>query len=446
MKLLIASAELAPFVRTGGLGNAVAGLGRALARRGHDVTVAIPGYADAGPFTHPDESWGPLRDPELEVAVWRDDAAFDRPGVYGPTPGSGYGDNWWRYGRFAVAVAQLAQGYDVVHLHDAHTAAVALLVDVPTVFTIHNASHHLTGPYADAVALLGLDPDDPEVAPYLEWYGQANYLKAGMAADRVTTVSPSHADELTVEETSFGLSGVVSTLKDPIVGILNGIDEMSWDPANDPVLPKPFSAEDVGGRSAAREELLRRTGLEDGVIFGNVGRMARQKGLDLLAPVLHHLAAEGMRLVLVGRGELDVLVDGWVDMHRRRVVHLDYQEELSRLVSAGADAYLMPSLFEPCGLGQLYSMRYGAPPVVHLTGGLADSVIDADEDPIHANGFGFRHYDSPTLAATIERAMDTYQRHPERWQALQLNGMRTDWSWPARAAEYEAVFEAAAAG
>jgi starch synthase len=444
MKLLIASAELEPVVTTGGLGNAVSGLARALTRRGHDVTVAIPGYQMLGSLGHPDESWGPLPDPELEVAVWRDDDAFDRPGVYGPTPGSGYGDNWWRFGRFALAVAQLAQGYDLVHLHDAHAAAAALLVDVPVVYTIHNASHHLTGPYGDVVELLGLAGDDPEVTARLEWYGGANYLKAGFAADRVTTVSPSYAAELAVEETSHGLAGVVGSLAHPVIGILNGIDEISWDPQKDAALPVPFSADDLTGRAAARAELLDRCELEDGVIFGNVGRMARQKGLDLLAPILHHLVDEGMRLVLVGRGELDVLVDGWVDTHPGKVAHLEYDEGLARLVSAGSDAYLMPSEFEPCGLGQMYSMRYGAPPVAHLTGGLADSVIDADEDPIHANGFGFRSYDSPTVAATIERAMDTYQRHPERWLALQMNGMHADWSWSARAAEYEAVFDAVA--
>ena len=445
MKLLLAAAEFSPFVRTGGLGNAVSGLARALVRRGHDVTVAIPAYQDLGLAPLKDEVWTSLLDPEVEVRAWVDAAAFDRPGVYGPTPGSGYGDNWWRYGRFCAAVARLAEGYDVVNLHDAHTGAVAMLTDLPTVFTIHNASHHLTGPLDDAAAVLGLDAADAGVAGALEWYGGANYLKAGMvASSRVTTVSPSHAAELAVEETSFGLSGVVASLDHPVTGILNGIDVTSWDPAADPALPAPFAADDLAGRQRARAELRRRTGLEDGVIFGNVGRMARQKGLDLLGPVLPHLVSEGMRLVLVGRGELDVLVDGWVDAHRGRVVHLPYDEPLSRLVSAGADGYLMPSEFEPCGLGQLYSMRYGAPPVVHLTGGLADSVIDADEDPLRGNGFGFRHYDSPTLSATIERAMDTYQRHPDRWQGIQVNGMTADWSWTARAAEYEAVFESAA--
>ena len=445
MKILFAAAELSPLVRTGGLGDAVAGLAWALARKGHDITVAIPAYADMSPYGlqvpgTADETWVKLDVDGITVIARRDDGAFDRPGVYGPTPGSGYDDNWWRYGRFSTAVADLADDFDLVHLHDPHTGAAALLIDTPTVYTIHNAAHHLLGPLPEAAKLLGVDTD---AIPQLEWYGQANYLKAGIvAADRVTTVSPCHAAELTVEATAFGLLGVVDSISHPIVGILNGIDVVRWNPETDAVLPADFSAADVSGRAKVRSALLDDTGLNDGMIFGNVGRMARQKGLDLLDPIIGGLVSKGLRLILIGNGELDVMVDQWVDDHPGNVLHLPYTEEWARLVSAGADAYLMPSEFEPCGLGQMYAMRYGAPPVVRLTGGLADSVIDLEESPVRATGFGYTEHSAPALERAITRAMDVFSNDRATWQRLQHNGMSIDWSWAARSEEYLEVYDA----
>jgi starch synthase len=446
VKILHATAELSPFVRTGGLGDAAGGLARALARKGHEVTVAVPAYADLSPFgLHvpggEDRTWVELEDDILTVLARRDDDAFDRPGVYGPTPGSAYDDNWWRYGRFAAAVAELAGDFDLVHLHDPHAGAAAMLIERPTVYTIHNASHHLLGPFDEAAALLGVDGDR---ALDMEWYGRANYLKAGIvAADRVTTVSHSHASELGAEETSFGLAGVVASIDHPISGILNGIDATLWNPEADDVLPAEFNVHDMSGRAKVRGALLDDTGLEDGMVFGNVGRMARQKGLDLLDPIIGHLVDRGMRLILIGNGELDVMVDGWVDEHPGRIIHLPYSEEWARLVSAGADAYLMPSEFEPCGLGQIYAMRYGAPPIVHMTGGLADSVVDLDADPARATGFGYTDHSAAGLEAAIVRAMDVFGQDRETWRWLQHNGMSIDWSWAARSEEYLAVYDAA---
>ena len=440
----MSAAELAPFVRTGGLGNAVAGLAGALARLGHDVTVTVPGYRDLEPEGTPaGGSWYRIPDPLLDVLAYRD-AAFARPGVYGPEPGTGYDDNWLRFGRFARATADLAGDFDVLHLHDAHVGAAALLAPIPTVFTIHNAAHPMLGPLDEAAALLGVAPDAAVLGGGLEWYGSANYLKAGMVgADRVTTVSPGHAAELAVPETSFGLSGIVASLAHPIVGILNGIDTTSWDPATDDALPAPFSAGDLRGKRKSRAALMATAGLTDGVVFGNVGRMARQKGLGLLEPTIGELTAEGVRLVLVGNGELDAMVDEWVQQYPGAVAHLPYQDPLSRLVSAGADAYLMPSEFEPCGLGQMYSRRYGTPPVVRLTGGLADSVLDIDEHDERGTGLGFRTFEPESLAKTMRRAMRYHLGLPRLWDRMQVNGMTVDWSWEARAAEYETVYAAA---
>jgi starch synthase len=442
MKVLVAAAEYSPLVRTGGLGNAVAGISEGLARRGHDVTVAIPGYEAVLPGATRGGSWVSLTKDPVQVMAW-DGPGFDRPGVYGPDPGTGYEDNWSRYGAFSMAVAAAAPDYDVVHLHDAHVGLVPAASPMPAVLTIHNASHQMLGPLDGVTALV---EGSTSLGSDLEWYGSASFLKVGLVrAARVTTVSPGHAAELTVEETSFGLAGVVNHLAHPIVGILNGIDTVSWDPRTDPTLPQNFSADDLPTRAANWVALLDRAGLDEGIVFGNVGRMARQKGLDLLDPVLGELISEGFRLVLVGNGELDDLVDSWVSAHPRAVAHFPYEEDLSRLVSAGCDSYLMPSEFEPSGLGQMYAMRYGAPPVVRMIGGLRDSVVDIAADAHRATGFGFTKYDAASLAGAIRVAMRTLEEAPDAWRRLQVNGMTTDWSWDGRAVEYEAVLEAAAA-
>jgi starch synthase len=444
MKVLFAAAEFAPFVRTGGLGNAVSGLASALAARGHSVTAAIPAYRlvreqgkliAGGP-------WRVLEHEGVTVMMYDDLSSFDRDGVYGPTPGTSFPDNWQRYGRFSAAVGELAASFHLLHLHDAHTGPAALVANVPSVFTVHNAAHPILAPLGPAVQLLGLGSDAVVPGSPLEWYGEANYLKAGMAgATQVTTVSKGHAAELAVDATAFGLGGVVRSLKRPIRGILNGIEADSWDPTKDAILPAPFAASKLEGRASSRAALLAKARLDDGIVFGNVGRMARQKGLGLLEPGLDELIAEGLRLVLVGNGELDTLVDDWVAKYPTAIAHLPYDESLARLVSAGADAYLMPSEFEPCGLGQMYSMRYGAPPVVRLTGGLADSVLDIDEYPETGTGFGFRSFEPMSLIKTIRRAMRYRAGFPKLWEKIQRNGMTTDFSWSARAADYEELYE-----
>ncbi len=443
LRILFASAELSPLVRSGGLGDAVAGLAGALARAGHAVTVAIPAYRHLASVGQAGDVWRRHRlDTGVDVVLYDDPVLFGREGIYGPSPAEPYEDNWLRFADFSVGVVELAADFDVLHLHDAHTGAAALISPIPTVFTVHNAAHPVLGPLNDAADRLGVDGEATSLGGALEWYSSANYLKAGLVgASQAITVSPTHAAELAVEATSFGLSGVIQSLDPPLAGVLNGIDTMSWDPATDPVLPKPFSAQDTSGRAAAKKELRERFGLDPGMIFGNVGRMAVQKGLDLLDPSVDDLANEGFRLVLVGNGELDALVDSWVERHPTAVAHVPYDEDLARLVSAGIDAYLMPSLFEPCGLGQLYGMRYGAPPVARLTGGLADTVVDLDEVPDRATGLGFRSADPGSLVRTIRRAIRIHSSHPSLWADLQRRGMTTDWSWDARAREYVKVYE-----
>lgn len=451
MKLLLAATEFSPLARTGGLGEAVAGIAHAMTRLGHEVTVVLPAYRHLAELGTPEPGVGPAsrllrhRIGEVTVLLVDDPPAFDRAGIYGDRPGVGYDDQWWRFGRFSATVRALATDFEVLHLHDAHVGPAALGAPVPTVFTVHNASYSILGPLAESGMVCEVPAETLHPRAPMEWYGHANYMKAGVVgADRVTTVSPSFAEQLLGDPTiSGGLAGVFNSLEHPVIGIVNGIDEKAWDPATDSALTSGFSAKRLAGRKKNRAALLAQAGLDDGIVFGNVGRMSEQKGMGLLEPHLDELIASGLRLVLVGNGELDPVVDGWVERFPKAVWHTAYSEELSRLVSAGADAYLMPSRFEPCGIGQMYAMRYGAVPVVRLTGGLADTVSDLDEVVDGATGFGFRLFEPIELAKTLRRAMRVFTSDPKTWAQLQRNGMETDFSWDRSAACYAETYEAA---
>ncbi len=448
MRILMAGSEMSPFARTGGLGEVIAGIAEGVASLGHEVTVVMPAYRhlrDEGVARngHDGVAFRAWRSGDVEVMAFDEPELFDRAGIYGDEHGTAYADQWVRFGAFSSAVARLSAEFDVLHIHDAHTGPAALTAPIPTVFTIHNAAYGIIGPLDAAAALVHAPPAAVQAEGPLEWWGQANYLKAGIAgADVVTTVSPTFAKQLGHDASiSSGLDRVISSLQTPIRGITNGINATAWDPATDPGLPEPFSEKDLKGRSAAREVLLERSGLDGGFLLGNVGRMSEQKGLGLLDGSLDALVESGVRFVLVGNGELDELVDGWADRHPNAVWHAEYSEELSRMVSAGADAYLMPSRFEPCGIGQMYAMRYGAVPIVHLTGGLADTVVDIDERPTEATGFGFRLFEPIELTKTIRRAQRTFERDPAMWSYLMRRGMTSDFSWKRAARRYVEAYE-----
>ena len=444
MRILIAAAEFSPLARTGGLGEAVAGLAQALARTGHDVSVAMPRYQHLQALGE-EEHIGP-------VAVWRhveggvtvllidDPDAFDRPGIYGPRAGAAYDDQWWRFGRFSAAVRKLAAGFDILHIQDGHPGPAALESPVPAVLTIHNAAYSIAGPAAQSAAAADLSPSYAAPMAPMEWFGGANFLKAGIiGAAQVSTVSPSFARQIATDpDVSSGMDRLLDGRE--VTGIVNGIDTTEWDPDNDPFLPAPIGP-DLTGRKTARAVLLDDLGIEEGVVFGNVGRMAEQKGLGLLSPDLDRLVAEGARFIFVGNGELDDLVDDWVASHPNAVAHVPFTPALAHLIPAGADAYLMPSRFEPCGIGQMYAMRYGAVPVVRFTGGLADTVADIDEHPTTGTGIGFRPFLANELTKTIRRAMRLIDT--PLWRRMQNNGMERDFSWDVAARKYVELYESA---
>ena len=457
MRIWFLSSEVAPYAKTGGLGDVAASLPRALTSLGHDVYTVTPLHAATAEMDL-DLAPGPkfstlFGTEELQwEAATADGVWFLRAGDLfdGPVYGEGT-EEALRYAAFTQAALTLASELsivpDIVHANDWPTGLAPLYLGPngpPTVFTIHNAAYSILGPLPEVGALLDLQPLELGLGGPIEWYGQANFLKAGIArAFRVTTVSPTFARQLLEDPTiSGGLQGVLRSRADGVAGILNGIDTRSWDPRTDPSLPAPFSPGRLRGRAMARSALLEQAGLDPGsVLFGNVGRMAEQKGIGLLDPSLPELVEEGLRLVLVGNGELDHVVDGWAERFPEAVWHAPYDEGLARLVSAGTDAYLMPSRFEPCGLGQMYAMRYGSVPVVRLTGGLADSVIDLDEHPADGTGFGFRSFLPESLAKTVRRAMRVFRKSRSDWRRLQRNGMHRDFSWDRAAAQYLDVYD-----
>ncbi len=465
--VLMAASEMTPFAATGGLGDVLGSLPPALAARGAHVHVVLPAYrtsairaADARMATtllvpHGDAlrevALRTLRHRDVAVSFVVADDYFDRDGLYGDAHGD-FNDNPARFAFFAHAVVALAARLDpppdVIHCHDWQTGLVPLLlrttpdprlVRVPTAFTIHNLGYH--GAFGPEVwPALGIDRRWFTTA-HLEFYGRVNFLKAGLVfADRLTTVSPRYAEEIQTPEHGHGLDGVLRERASALRGILNGIDVERWDPARDPFLTATFSADDLAGKAECKASLQRDFGLPIRgrvPLFGMVTRLAEQKGLDILAAALPALLEHDLQIVVLGRG--DERYERWFAGAGRRdptrlAVRLAFDEALSHQVEAGADAFLMPSRYEPCGLNQMYSLRYGTVPVVRATGGLDDTIDDVDAHP-HGTGFKFTEYSPESLVATVRRALDRYV-DPVGWQRIMREGMRRDHSWQRAADAY----------
>jgi len=477
MRVLHAAAELFPWVKTGGLGDVVAALPPALAALGIDVRLVLPGFTaflDALPLSEVTRVRTPfaaervriaLADlPESGVRAYLVDhpAFYDRPGSpYGDTDGRDWPDNHRRFALLGWAAAALARGADpewrpdILHTHDWHAGlAPAYLraadAAVPSVFTVHNLAYQGFFPAA-AFADLALPPSFFAIDG-VEFYGGVSLLKAGLFyADRLTTVSPTYAREIQTPAFGNGLDGLLRSRADVLTGILNGIDPAIWSPEQDALLPRPYGVDDAAsGKTAAKAALQRQFGLEenaDAPLFGAVTRLSPQKGLDLLLPVLPALIADGGSLALVGSGDADLeaaFVAAATAYPGRVAIEIGYDEALSHLVMAGADIVLVPSRFEPCGLTQLYAMRYGALPLVRRTGGLADTVVDANAVTLadgSATGFVFDQESSEALLEAAQRAIALYGDRAS-WRRVMRQAMSRDFSWAASARQYEAVYAA----
>jgi starch synthase len=471
--------EAVPFAKTGGLADVLGALPLALARLGWDVTVALPRYrgvtagtliervaVSVGGYTRQIGLFdAPMADGARALLVDCPDL-YDRDSLYA-TGDVDYPDNARRFAvlvRSALEfVARRGERPSVVHAHDWQAALAPVylntifashpvLRNTPTVFTIHNIAYQ--GVFeADWLPRLDLGWEELGV-DRLEFWGRISLLKGGInTATAVTTVSRRYAEEIQTTEFGAGMEGVLQRRRDRLVGIQNGIDASVWNPAGDSHLPAPYSAERLDAKTTSKRAVLARYGLpadEPAVarpLIGMISRMVDQKGFDLIAKIADELPRLDAAFVVLGTGEAkyEELWTGMAARHPRKIgVHIGFEEALAHLIEAGADIFLMPSRFEPSGLNQLYSLRYGTVPVVRAVGGLADTIVDYSPGRLESTGFVFEEYTPEALLGALGRALDLF-RDRQRWRALQLAGMRQDNSWDHSAEEYVTIYEKAIA-
>ena len=471
------TSEATPFAKTGGLADVARALPRALVRLGHGVDVVMPRYrgimagTPAGRLT---VSVGPQANDTAFVAhedegvrtIFVDHPRyFDRDYLYGVADRD-YADNAERFAflsQAAVAWALANGGYDVVHAHDWQAGLVPLLLGqmfragtlsrrLPAVLTIHNLAYQGTFD-ASWLPRLGL-PWELMRVDALEYWGRISFLKGGIVFSRlITTVSPRYADEIQMPEYGFGFDGILRERAGDLVGILNGIDYDLWNPGADPHLPEPYGPRSLGGKLASKRRLHETLHLPstDEVLqrptIGIVSRLVDQKGFDLIAAIADELPRLGSTVTLLGSGERRY-EDLWLGLAARypdRIgVRIGYDERLAHLIEGGSDLFLMPSRFEPCGLNQMYSLRYGTVPLVRATGGLYDTVRNFDPGTGTGTGFVFDDYSPQALLGTLRWALGVFQDR-EAWARIQAAGMAQDNSWDASARRYADVYERAAA-
>ncbi len=477
MKILFAASEVAPFAMTGGLADVAGSLPLALSALGHDVRIVLPRYRQidrsaldlthAATFYVPLASWKERCDiltgklgKNVTVYFIDKDIYFDRPGLYG-TPRGDYPDNAERFIFFSRAIPELCRVLDfrpdIIHCNDWQTGLVPLyartlaanadeLRDTRTVFTVHNLGYQGVFWHWD-MRLTGLSWDvfTPEG---LEFWGKMNLLKAGLVyADVISTVSATYSREIQTPEYGHGLDGVLRKRSHDLYGIVNGIDYDVWDPAKDPALPKAYSAARPAGKQTCKEALRKLVKLPrvPAPLLGMVTRLSDQKGLDILMDALPRILARNCQLIILGTGDerYHRLLAEASGRHRDRMrVLLKYDDALARRIYAGSDLFLMPSRYEPCGLGQMHALRYGTVPVVRRTGGLADTVVNYSPRTGKGTGFLFDEYSPEALAACVERALKEYGR-PAAWKRIVHAGMKVDFSWTRSAKEYEKLYRKA---
>lgn len=474
-KILFATSEVYPLLKTGGLADVSASLPRALLKLGHDVKILLPAYASvlekakaAGIKTVAQfgiEGTTVLvkqtRLPGTRLTVWLIDIPefSEREGnPYCGPDGNDWYDNHNRFYLFAKAAELIALNQadlnwqpDIVHCNDWQTGLIPALLSLhphhpATVFTIHNLAYR--GLFShQAFAELNL-PQTFWHHERLEFYGQMSFIKGGIAfADFITTVSPSYAREIQKPEFGYGLDGLLRYRSEALAGILNGIDCDEWNPGNDPHLATTYNRRTLNNKVKNKTALQERMGLELNAeipLLGFIGRLVDQKGVDLILAQLNHLLTANYQLVVLGSGfpHYEQTLKNIAEQNPRKVaVHLGYEESLAHQIEAGCDIFLMPSVFEPCGLNQMYSLRYGTLPIVHAVGGLRDTVF---EEPLNeitekANGFIFHQPEAEELFSAIQRATNAYSQ-PEVWRQLQINAMTRDFSWQTSAKAYSDIY------
>ena len=482
LKVLFSTSEVAPLVKTGGLADVSAALPVALSALGVDIRVLVPGYPQVMealktrsraatlpglpglPAANLIASKLPSGLPLLVVEC----SIYDRGGgPYQDSAGGDWPDNDLRFGLLSYVGALLSTPAspfsswrpDIVHCNDWQTGLTPVYLNymhgprARAVMTIHNLAFQGIFPPQTANRL-GLPPQAFAIDG-VEYYGNMSFLKGGLQfADRITTVSPSYAEEIQSEPLGMGLQGLLTQRKSVLTGILNGIDVDAWDPESDPYIERYYNASRLAAKQDNKRALQQRMGLQDApevVLIGAVSRLTDQKGLDVLADIADELVKLPAQLVILGSGDpaLQRRFQALAQRHAGKIaVRIGFDESLSHQIEAGADLFAMPSRFEPCGLNQMYSQRYGTPPLVHGTGGLRDSVVDCTPATLKnhtATGYVFKPLDAPTLLENCRRAAADYA-DPRIWRQLQKNGMKRDFSWQARAQQYLDLYRALPVG
>ena len=481
LKILVAASEMVPFIKTGGLGDVLGALPRTLAAQGHEVRMFIPYYETLNTAGHhlEDVGWSleiPVGNKRViaEFSFFRDKRSglqtyfvsnsdyFDRPGLYGhPKTRKDFPDNDERFVFFARAVLEAATrlGFrpDIVHAHDWQAGLMAVYLKtiyaddpfydgVASVLTIHNLAHQ--GLFQkERFANLGLPKELFWATGPFEFYGKVNFLKAAVSyADKITTVSPRYAEEIQTKKFGCGLEGVLKQRSDDLVGILNGVDYAVWSPSHDRRLPFRYYPANLSGKRMNKIDLLGTAALpvrEKTPLIGIISRLVHQKGFDLIRDAADRLFAMNIQMVVLGTGEekyhklLSRLEKKYPDKLKVFLVH---DENLAHRIEAGADMFLMPSLFEPCGLNQMYSLKYGTVPIVSKVGGLVDTIIDFDPDSAEGTGFVFCEETPEAMLSAIERACRIYAKR-RTWTKIMKAGMRQDFSWDAAVDRYSDLYE-----
>lgn len=473
MKIVYVSAEVAPYAKTGGLADVAGSLPQALAEMGHEVIVVMPGYKDIEEEMTYVTDFQVSLDGQLRTCVAKQITGaacttytlnnyhfYFRDGIYC------YCDDGERFAFLCKASMELLKAIDfkpdIIHLNDWHVGPAALLLKeyyqkrdtfyhgIKSVFTIHNLQYQgeFEKNMLDTLEL----PEELFVPEGVEFYGKFNFMKSGIQyADKINTVSKTYAEEILTAEFGVGLEGVLRNRKNDLYGIINGINYEIYDPETDPNIQFHFNEKSLNLKAENKQSLQKELGLpkKNVPLICIIHRLVEQKGLFMVTKAFKQMMSLDVQFVLLGIGdpyyenEFLKLMEKYPEQVS---VRIEFNEELAHRIYAGSDIFLMPSTFEPCGLGQMISLRYGTIPVVRGTGGLKDTIIDIAQDPENGNGFSFQEITSADFFKTIKRAVDIYRKEPGTWLDLVIRGIKSDFSWNRSAMEYIALYKAAMRG